>query len=242
MPEGPRLVQLGSIAVLGAWDQGSDENAPGANELALLPVTPAVVLTVTGIGIMPQTASVGANFRGVIYADDGGAPGTLLASGPQVTGCAADIALNLPLTTPQTVTTDQYWIGYFTDTSVAIQSDNTGAQGEKAAVTYSAGAPSSAPTMTPAQPSWSIWGYCAAVPNGATAVSINADARVLGAAVAVTLATDYEMLDPPGWPSRPSFTGTATPQYPHTLLSGITVEVLACEAIALIAAGAATYA
>ncbi len=78
--------------------------------------------------------------------------------------------------------------------------------------------------------------------SGAT--QIQADVTNLGSdvAVAVTLTTDYAMLDPPGYPSRPSFTGSATPQYPHTVPNGTTIQVLRCEANALIAASAATLA
>jgi hypothetical protein len=73
---------------------------------------------------------------------------------------------------------------------------------------------------------------------------INADVKTIGSAVpvAVTLSADYAMLDPPGFPFRASFTGAATPQYPHTVPSGTTISVLACEATALVAAGAAVLA
>lgn len=73
---------------------------------------------------------------------------------------------------------------------------------------------------------------------------INADVTVLGSdvAVAVLLSTNYSMLNPPGFPFRASFTGAATPQYPHTIVSGTTIKVLKCEATALVAAGAATLA
>jgi hypothetical protein len=73
---------------------------------------------------------------------------------------------------------------------------------------------------------------------------INADVTVLGSdvSVAVTLSTDYAMLNPPGYPFRASFTGAATPQYPHTIVSGTTIKVLRCEATALVGAGAATLA
>ena len=75
--------------------------------------------------------------------------------------------------------------------------------------------------------------------TGSTAV--NADVTTLGSAVpvAVTLSADYAMLNPPGFPARPSFTGAATPQYPHTVPSGTTLELLSCEANALIATGGA---
>jgi hypothetical protein len=80
--------------------------------------------------------------------------------------------------------------------------------------------------------------------TNAGATNINADVTNLGSdvPVAVTLSTDYTMLAPPGYPARPGFTGTARPQYPHTVSSGTTFKVLRCEATALVAAGAATLA
>jgi hypothetical protein len=59
----------------------------------------------------------------------------------------------------------------------------------------------------------------------------------------VTLSTNYAMLDPPGFPARPSFTGAdaADLQYPRTPASGLRFQSLACEAAALVAAGAASY-
>lgn len=80
------------------------------------------------------------------------------------------------------------------------------------------------------------------IANGATAIV--ADLTSLGSAVPVNvrLTTNYLMADPPGYPARPSFTGAATPQFPHTLFSGATIAVLQCEADALIAAGAAVAA
>ena len=73
---------------------------------------------------------------------------------------------------------------------------------------------------------------------------IQADVTSLGSdvPVAVLLSTDYAMLDPPGYPFRASFTGAATPQYPHTISSGTTIRVLRCEADAIVAAGAGSLA
>jgi hypothetical protein len=78
------------------------------------------------------------------------------------------------------------------------------------------------------------------IDNGATA--IDADVTSLGSdvPVSVVLTTDYQMLGPPGYPYRPSFTGADQPQFPRTVLSGSTIAVLQAEATALIAANAAT--
>lgn len=58
-----------------------------------------------------------------------------------------------------------------------------------------------------------------------------------------TLSADYAMVDPVGFPSRPSFAGAAQAslQYPRTLVSGTRFQTFACEAAALVAASIASY-
>ena len=81
---------------------------------------------------------------------------------------------------------------------------------------------------------------------GATPIMV--DVTTLGSAtpVKVTLTANYVLANPrpPGFPSRPSMTGTDTADldFPRTLLSGAIVSFLAAEATALINAGAATLA
>lgn len=66
---------------------------------------------------------------------------------------------------------------------------------------------------------------------------VMADVTVLGSAVpvTVTLLADYQMLDPPGYPARPSFTGCAAAalQFPRTIPKGTPFTVLSAEAAAL---------
>jgi hypothetical protein len=75
--------------------------------------------------------------------------------------------------------------------------------------------------------------------------TISADvANGIGSAVpaTVTLLADYTLANPRpvGFPTRPSFTGSLTPEYPgQVVTSGTTVRVLECEAVALVNAGAA---
>lgn len=82
-------------------------------------------------------------------------------------------------------------------------------------------------------------------PSG-TPTPIKADVKVLGSdvAVTVTLTKDYQQICPPGFPFRPGQTGAdkADLSYPRTLTNGLTIELLACEANALVSAGAATFA
>lgn len=158
-------------------------SAPGANELVLMPVKPAINCTFNGVGILPAATSAGANFKPVLYPDSGGLPDTtsLLSAGSQVTGCTANTGLSLPLTTPQSLTAGtQYWAGYITDISVAIvEIDVNSAKGRKAANTYSSGAPATCPTTTAAQPTFAIWGNVSGEAHNFSEVDRNPPAGIL---------------------------------------------------------------
>jgi hypothetical protein len=134
-------------------------NAPGANRLSLRKYTPEVSGTLTAINLIPGATSAGVKNKPVLYSDSAGAPNTLLSTGSEVVGMTAGTALNLPLTTPQTVTAGtQYWLGFITDTSVALNLSDAGTLGYGAANTYTGGAPGTAPAMTAGLSSWLIWG------------------------------------------------------------------------------------
>jgi hypothetical protein len=62
----------------------------------------------------------------------------------------------------------------------------------------------------------------------------------LGEAIPLVLRADYAMESPPGFPTRPSFTGAGA-AHPPLLRAGAKITVHAAEAKALIAAGAARY-
>jgi hypothetical protein len=149
-----------TAGVLGsAYSATSNTNAPGANELVLRKFTPAVNCTINSVGIMPAATSAGAKFKGVIYSDSAGSPNSLLSSGTEVVGVTSGTGATLALVTPQSLTAaTAYWIGYITDTSVALAEVDTSLTGAKAANTYTSGAPGTAPGMTTGQNSWEIWG------------------------------------------------------------------------------------
>lgn len=150
-------------------------NAPGANTLFLRQVTPNVGCTINSVTALPQTTSVSANFKAVIYSDNGGAPHTLLSSGTQVTGCTATVPLTGSLVTPQVLTAaTPYWIGFITDTSINInESDTTTVLGVQANNTYTSGAPATAPAMTINKPSWLLYGNCTLAATNWQSVSLN---------------------------------------------------------------------
>lgn len=138
-------------------------DAPGANQLALIAVTPSVNMTINSVGILPAASNGSAKFKGVIYSDSAGAPGSLLSTGTEVVAAVNGLKMTLPLVTPQALTANtQYWIGYITDTSVALnQSDNFSFVGQRKANTYTSGAPAGPLSgMTTGRPTWVIWGNC----------------------------------------------------------------------------------
>ena len=158
-------VQFTPGTILGSWytQQTLSTNAPGANILILVPVTPATNMTVNSIGTLPRTTTTIANFKGVIYSDSSGVPGSLLSSGNEVTGCTSGVNLSLPLVTPQALTGGtQYWIGLITDTNIAFQlSDTLNGTGQSKANTYTGGAPAGPLSgMSLNLNPWAIWGVC----------------------------------------------------------------------------------
>lgn len=137
----------------------------GNNTLYLTPFIPNVNCTIEFIVIngtnAPGTSYPSVNFKGVIYADNGGVPGTLLSTGTQVTGINQSQQLELPLTSPQSLTAGvTYWLGFINDTNAELQQFNGSSTGYVATNTYSSGAPSTAPTMTGGQTSLYMFGLC----------------------------------------------------------------------------------
>ncbi len=150
--------------VIGAWYSLNGSNTyMSANQLFLRKVTPTVAGTLASVSAVPQSTSVSANFKPAVYADNNGAPGNLLSSGPQVTGATAGTAVTMALTTAQTLSPGTpLWIGYLTDTSLSMQrQDNSNFStnaGYTANVTYSSGVPATAPGMSSGQSSLQVWG------------------------------------------------------------------------------------
>lgn len=133
---------------------------PIANLLNLRRFVPSVACTIASISGLPGSTSGTTNLRGVIYADSGGVPGTLMSSGSTITGITANTVVTLPLTTPQSLTAGTaYWLGLMSDTNIVTwQTVDTSAAGYRASATFTSGAPGTAPAMTSGQSTWLWWG------------------------------------------------------------------------------------
>jgi hypothetical protein len=158
-------------AALGSWfPTVTTTNAPGANELYLRKVTaPAGGASITAINALMAATSGAAKFKAVVYADNAGTPNaqSLLASASVDTvGATASTVLTSTLSAPLALTGGtSYWIGFITDTSVAMFVADASTNGVKAANTYTSGAPGTCPTVTTGQNDWCIWGTLTGVNN-----------------------------------------------------------------------------
>jgi hypothetical protein len=159
-PSGDSSVQFSfGAAVLGNSNQGTtNTNAPGANELFLRSFTTGPSSTLASVSCIPGATSASAKFKAVVYADSSGPTGSTKATGTEVTGTTSGTTLTSAFSSPPTLAASTvYWLGFITDTSVVLQETDSNSSGQKAANTYGSGPPSN-PTMTVAQPSWTIWG------------------------------------------------------------------------------------
>lgn len=150
-----------------AWQNEYDRrtsNAPGANFLAIAQSTCDATGNLDAVALMPAGTSATAKFKAVVYADSGGSPGALLATGTEVVGCTSGTLLSLPFGSSLAVTQGTvYWLGYITDTSVAIEA-NSKTTGYKKANTYSSGPPSPAGSgFTTGQTTWNFLGIMSGV-------------------------------------------------------------------------------
>jgi hypothetical protein len=143
-------------AVLGQdYSTTSSINGPGTNQLFVRSFTASVACTLNSVSCVPKSSSGTAKFKAVAY--DAG--GTLLSSGPEVVGCTTGVTLTCTLTTPQSLSaSNDYWIGFITDTAVNFAEVDGTLTGARASNTYGSGAPGTLPTLTTGQPSWQIWG------------------------------------------------------------------------------------
>jgi hypothetical protein len=132
-----------------------------ANFWYVRPLTPTQNCTLVSLTVLPGTTSGTINLRPVVYADNAGAPGTLLTTGATATGMTLAVPLLLNLTSAQSLTAGtQYWIGFMSD--IALTTMIAGVDGlqlgRSATVTFTSGAPSTAPASSSGITTLDIWG------------------------------------------------------------------------------------
>lgn len=141
-------------------EQTTTTDTPGIS-LVLVPVTPAANVTLSSVSLVTSVSALTAKLKGVVYSDSAGSPGSLLSDGTEVVGITADVAAVLPLATPQSlVGGTQYWVGYYSDTSLTVRkSDTWHSSGQRKLNTYASNAPAGPLAgMTTGQNPWVIWG------------------------------------------------------------------------------------
>ena len=136
----------GNTATLGLSTSTSiNTYTPGANVLFVQPVTPTSGMSLNDCQMVPTTTNAAGNYVAVLYEDNNGVPGQLLATGTQITGSTAGTPIVSAFVNPPPLTMNiQYWIGFFTDDatlSVLLADDLGTAGGYNMAETYTNGAP-----------------------------------------------------------------------------------------------------
>lgn len=118
---------------------------PGANTLFLQPITPTEGMSLNDCQIITTSSNPVGNYTAVLYEDNSGVPGQLLATGLQVTGSVAGTPIISTFVNPPPLTANiQYWIGFFTDDASAtfvLADDAATLGGLSMATTYANGPP-----------------------------------------------------------------------------------------------------
>lgn len=137
-----------SGGVLGNWGyDGNDGSAynVAANEVGVIPITMPSAGTSLGNSVLIRlhtSVTAGDKFKGVIYADSGGAPGSLIATGSEVTVASADVELESVISSPATLSpSTKYWIGYLASGGTDLKNIPSGIPAKFKSTTYSSGPP-----------------------------------------------------------------------------------------------------
>ena len=107
-------------------------------------VSASVSVTKLSVYLQPASTSGTQTLEGVIYADSGGSPGSLIAVSNQLTFASTNTAgwYDLPFSTPVSLAPGNYWIGFVSGSSsyvVAFRYDSVAGSRAYNANTYSSG-------------------------------------------------------------------------------------------------------
>jgi hypothetical protein len=175
-PTSDSAVQFGfGAGILGSnISRNTGAAAPTGNTLYLRRFVPSVACTLNSISFLPSGTSGTINYRPVVYADSSGVAGTLMSAGSTVTGATSGTIITMPLTTPQSLSAaTSYWLGTMNDSvTINISLLDASVAGARAGVTFSSGAPGTAPAMTTGQPTFLVWGNLTGI-SGANYYEVN---------------------------------------------------------------------
>jgi len=177
-PSSDGVVQFANgAAILGTSVSRSAGFAqPTANQLRLRTFTPPVNMTLTSMAFTAAGTNSSVQLRPVVYTDSGGVADTLMSTGSVSVGVTSGVTKTLPFTTPQSLTAGTpYWLGLMTDIVVTnlYQALQNGLLDDRiATVTFSSGAPATAPATSTTQ-STVIWGNGTITGNNWYATSQN---------------------------------------------------------------------
>jgi hypothetical protein len=148
-------------------------DGPGAT-LWLRKFVSKVNQTITSVSTVSNQTNGAAKYKGAIYADASGVPGTLMSGGVEQVGTTSGVTVTSDLLTPQSlVAGTPYWLGFLTDTGSFLFLNDIQAFSFVVARTYASGLPGTAPAMTGGLPNYMVWGNCVSAPTNWEAVSLN---------------------------------------------------------------------
>lgn len=131
------------------WDPLGPITVSG-NSLVLTPAHTGAAVVIDKIQYVPLGSSDTVKLIGVIYADAGGSPGALLATGDEVVGFRFGRLASLTFTPPYSFSgAADYWIGFINNDSIPVQAADKSISSLVTANTYTMGPPVSAPPMDP---------------------------------------------------------------------------------------------
>lgn len=138
----------------------SDNGAPGANTIYLIPITPGGAQILNDVSIVTEADSTTARFAAVLFDDVGGNPHSLLNTGVIITGCATGGTVSSAFTNPTGLLMNtRYWIGIMMDTAIPfLRANDTGNSGAVSLNTFSNGPPATIQNFNPGFPELQMWG------------------------------------------------------------------------------------
>lgn len=173
------------------------DDAPGANTIFLIKITPVGAMHVNNVSFMPGS-QVGepldnalAEYNAVVYSDVAGVPTALMGSGDVLRGVGqGTIAVATFLTPVELLANTSYWVGIMSPRNIKIRkADDTGTAGIVSLNTWGNGAPAVLGAYTSGQPDWQMW------------AELESTSIIEARAYVYTWLTEYSEEGPPSLPT-----------------------------------------